>query len=795
MTETIHIVMAVYQPDPGFLQAQLNSIAAQTHRQIRLWCVAADCESGDLISKAVQTAGFGTDPARAWDLIRPAHPLDPVRAFETGLQHALDAAADGDLFALSDQDDVWAPHKLETCRAVLRERRADLVHSDATIMDEAGQERHRSMFRLERRVRHAGLRGLLYLNNVTGMTTLFSAKVVRTALPFPAQSGVHFYHDLWLALVAEIYADIPMIPEPLVAYRQHGRNAVGAIEARVATPRIFSRPWMRDKLARYALAHFLAKSLYVRAEEIVGGGVYEVPRSRLAPLRVFLKPGAVGLGFWADSIPLALRGHLKQAQLAFGHGLVGVGRLFWALRHAARVDLPARMDALLRRGYEASPGHAPPSQPGQAATSGQTPGLGAPAEPPDKPAASDWQSKVDIRTTLRFQPQIDAFDPAVIVLVPTLNPSEIFAGIVTALDVGLGLAAQGIPVRFIATDLPIASPQASQGFLNQRLQRTCADMGVARNRAAPVTLWCGVSGAPDQAISMHEKDVFLATAWWSAHLADTLLRAHGFRNTRFYYLIQDFEPNFYPWGSEFAEAMASYDFDFEPVFNTTLLRDYFHRQGFGFAGPDALAFRPSIDVTAYSALKRPPRRGPRRLAVYGRPSVARNMFPIAVGALARFLETRGLTREDIELVSIGMAHEDVRMPGGLILRAAGKIPLEDYPTYLAQTDVGLALMYSPHPSHLPIEMAAAGVQVVTNGFVGKDLSRLSPLIRSETPTAPALARALEAAWDAPEPQAGQRALDLSPLGMEINAMTRQLAARIKADWADGAGQDYRRAGQ
>lgn len=758
MGELIHVVMAVYEPAPEFLRDQLVSISAQTHRPLKLWVVEADCRSAEVIRTTVEAAGFGAQARLDWALVTPPQPLGAVQAFETGLDRALAAAGPDDLFALSDQDDVWHPQKLAKSLSALRARGADLVHGDARIVDEAGHLRHPSMFRLERRIRRPGMRGLLYLNTVTGMTTLMTRRVVAAALPFPPQSGVHFYHDLWLALVAELFSDTHAMRGALVDYRQHAQNAVGAIETKLRQPRMLSRPWLRDKLARYSLAHYLARSLYIRAQEVIEADISDVPRPRLEPLRPFLTPHALGLKFTLDGLGLLLRGHFQQARLALGHGLVGVGRFVWALRPALLEDMPHRMAQFTHRGYGMSPGLAPPD-------------VGGTREGPAPTRGADWQDKTDIRTQLRFTPDLVAESPAVVLMVPTLNPAEVFAGIATAVDIGLGLAARGVNVRFVATDLPIASAQASREFLTRRLSRARVDAGTDP-RDGTISLLCGVTS---DSLELHRDDIFLATAWWTAHLADTLLRRHPFRASRFLYLIQDFEPNFYPWGSEFSEAMASYDFAFEPIFNTTLLREYFAEQGFGFATPDALTFRPSIDVSAYADLPRGTAEGPRRLAVYGRPEVPRNMFPIALGALAQFIEARGLGPEDIVLDSVGLAHEPVNLPNGLVLRSKGKLPWEHYPGYLASVDVGLALMYSPHPSHLPIEMAAAGAQVVTNGFATKDLSQLSPLIRSTQATAPALAAALDQAWEAAPADMAARHIDLAPLGLPLNEVIEKLS--------------------
>ena len=167
-------------------------------------------------------------------------------------------------------------------------------------------------------------------------------------------------------------------------------------------------------------------------------------------------------------------------------------------------------------------------------------------------------------------------------------------------NLGMGLAARGIQVRFISTDAPISSPGASRHFLLGRLS-PAERLGGVGDR---ITLGCGVR---EDALPAHPADRFLATAWWTAHIADQLTRDHGFETRRFFYLIQDYEPHFYPWGQEYADAKSSYDLDFEPVFNTTLLRAHFASEGYRFATPSARAFHPSIDIARYADGARPAR--------------------------------------------------------------------------------------------------------------------------------------------------------------------------------------------
>ena len=56
---------------------------------------------------------------------------------------------------------------------------------------------------------------------------------------------------------------------------------------------------------------------------------------------------------------------------------------------------------------------------------------------------------------------------------------------------------------------------------------------------------------------------------------------------------------------------------------------------------------------------------------------------------------------------------------------------------LRDHDVGLALMYTPHPSLVPIEMASAGMLTVTNSFENKTaeaMAAISPNLITAEPS-------------------------------------------------------------
>jgi hypothetical protein len=58
---------------------------------------------------------------------------------------------------------------------------------------------------------------------------------------------------------------------------------------------------------------------------------------------------------------------------------------------------------------------------------------------------------------------------------------------------------------------------------------------------------------------------------------------------------------------------------------------------------------------------------------------------------------------------------------------------------LRRHDVGLALLFTPHPSLVPLEMAAAGMLSVTNTYENKTSASLVDLSENLIPVAPTVA--------------------------------------------------------
>ena len=135
--------------------------------------------------------------------------------------------------ALCDQDDIWEPHKLrillETMHDLEERHGIDtplLVHCDLRVVDEALRERHSSYWRFAGVYpSRSSLPRLLLKNTIAGCASLANKALVRLALPVPRAA---LMHDYWLALVACAAGHVGAVEEPLMLYRQHERNTIGA---------------------------------------------------------------------------------------------------------------------------------------------------------------------------------------------------------------------------------------------------------------------------------------------------------------------------------------------------------------------------------------------------------------------------------------------------------------------------------------------------------------------------------------------------------------------------------------
>lgn len=296
-----------------------------------------------------------------------------------------------------------------------------------------------------------------------------------------------------------------------------------------------------------------------------------------------------------------------------------------------------------------------------------------------------------------------------------MNVEQAYGGVSTALNFFLELAKPFENVRLISYSQP--SSQAQQRFSDYRL----VPFGIDSDEKKQILSFEDVSEA---LLPIHSQDVFVGTYWATAYQAQRWIewQAQEFAQTPkpLVYLIQDFEPGFFPLSSEYLVASSTYE---QPdstiaIFNTNLLKEYFHQQGYIFS--HEFSFEPRINKKLYE-LRQNLCKKKKQILIYGRPSVSRNAFGLAADSLRAWANQYPQSSE-WTIVSAGEAHQDIDLGNRSVLRSVGKLSLENYAKLLNESAVGISLMASPHPSYPPLEMSHYGMYVITNKFVNKDLS-------------------------------------------------------------------------
>ena len=233
-------------------------------------------------------------------------------------------------------------------------------------------------------------------------------------------------------------------------------------------------------------------------------------------------------------------------------------------------------------------------------------------------------------------------------------------------------------------------------------------------------------------VKMNPDDTIIATTWWTAHVANKAIE--GLNNGKFLYLIQEYEPYTFAMGTYYALAQQSYSFPHVALFSSNFLKDFFkmnqigiYKNG-GVEESESMYFENAIfrfDVSK----DRLEKKKLKKLLFYARPEAhaSRNMFELGYFALCEAIGN-GYFDEKWEFYGIGShSKSDIPLPLNKVLQMMGKVELQTYNKIMPEYDIGLALMYTPHPSLLPLEMAAAGQVVVTNSCMNKTREQMEAL--------------------------------------------------------------------
>jgi hypothetical protein len=239
--------------------------------------------------------------------------------------------------------------------------------------------------------------------------------------------------------------------------------------------------------------------------------------------------------------------------------------------------------------------------------------------------------------------------------------------------------------------------------------------------------------------------MFITTSWWT-----TQATLGSVAPSNIIYLLQEDERMFYPFGDDrlrCEELLKNKEITF--VVNSELLFQHLT------TGPEALPgvrqrgmwFEPAFPARNYfpSAMARyPSAKG--NFFFYARPTNLRNLYWRGLEAISSALEERILRPEEWDFYFAGRSLTDIKLPGNVQPILMQDMPWEEYAALVRKMDVGLCLMYTPHPSYPPLDLAASGAVVVTNSNGNKQsLSRYSDNLICVEPSLESLRSGIEKA--------------------------------------------------
>lgn len=254
----ITVLLTTYNSAP-FLRDQLNSLLAQEYND---WKVLArdDGSSDDTIQ--ILEEYIEKHPDR-FSLIKGESSSGSAQGnfFELLLR------AEDDYIMLCDHDDFWMPEKMEmtlskmqTAEEELGKETPILIHSDLFVAGSNLHMLHASFADYQKlSPEKTDLKSLLVQNQITGCTVMINRALLSLVREKPKSA---LMHDWWLGLLAASFGEIRYLHYPLILYRQHSANQVGAKDAHSAN-------FYKSKIKNGSRSREVIKGTILQAEEFL----------------------------------------------------------------------------------------------------------------------------------------------------------------------------------------------------------------------------------------------------------------------------------------------------------------------------------------------------------------------------------------------------------------------------------------------------------------------------------------------------------------------------------------------
>jgi glycosyltransferase involved in cell wall biosynthesis len=200
----ISVALCTYNGEK-YIAEQLDSIISQTYKNLEI-IVVDDCSTDNTFE--IVSAYAGRDSR--------------IKCFENevnlGFNKNFEKAVTlttGDYTAISDQDDIWLPDKLQLLSDHIKDNW--LIFSNSDFINNTDRYKLLNGFKLP-----PDYKGILLFNYVTGHTTLINREFLKSVLPFPDKG----YYDWWMGFVASYHHKITFLDKVLTNHRVHADSVI-----------------------------------------------------------------------------------------------------------------------------------------------------------------------------------------------------------------------------------------------------------------------------------------------------------------------------------------------------------------------------------------------------------------------------------------------------------------------------------------------------------------------------------------------------------------------------------------
>lgn len=230
----VSVVIATYN-GARFIREQLESIIGQTYPNIEI-IIVDDASKDDTI--AIVKEYTIKDPR-----VR-LHPSEINMGFLKNFERGV-LLCQGDYVALSDQDDIWLPQKIEV---LIRERKDHaLIYCNSELIDQNGKSLGIKLTDLKNLENFDSPINYTVGGTASGHAMMVKKDVMLQSLPWPSMVT----HDFWIGFVSTFTSPLKFVDQVLVLYRQHDANVVGVTGGgAIATPQKRKTREERNELKR-----------------------------------------------------------------------------------------------------------------------------------------------------------------------------------------------------------------------------------------------------------------------------------------------------------------------------------------------------------------------------------------------------------------------------------------------------------------------------------------------------------------------------------------------------------------